>query len=141
MQHWRAIIARENGSIVSSNIAPATSTVSVVHKREFAWAYEGMPYFKPYEIFAPSTSNAVMTALLFFDINDTSSVANPNTKLSNPNQLFSFGSFNGGAWRCAYEVDSIGEASVFVYFGRVAKPYLSVAVAVGAAAFAYFGLA
>lgn len=141
LQHWRAIIARENGCIVSSNIAPATSTASVVHKREFAWAYEGMPYFKPYEIFAPNTSNAVMTALLFFDLNDKSSVGNPNTKLNNPNQLFSYGSFNGGAWRCAYEVDSIGEASVFVYFGRVAKPYLAVAVGVGAVAAAYFGLA
>ena len=53
MQHWRAIIARK----VSSNIAPATFTVSVVQNCTFAWAYEGMPYFKPYEIFAPKTSN------------------------------------------------------------------------------------
>jgi len=133
-------VAREKGCIVSSNIAPATSTASVVHKREFAWAYEGMPYFKPYEIFAPNSSNAVMTALLFFDLNDKSSAGNPNTKLNNPNQLFSYGSFNGGAWRCAYEVDSIGEASVFVYFGRVAKPYVSVVVGAGAVAAAYFGL-
>jgi len=137
MQHWRAIVARKNGSIVSSNIAPATSTASVVHKKEFAWAYEGMPYFRPYEIFAPETSNAVMTALLFSDLNDTKSVANPSTKLSNPNELFSSGSFNGGAWRCAYAVDSIGEASVFIYFGRVAKPYLAVVAAAGAAGAAY----
>lgn len=140
MQHWRAIIAREKGCIVSSNIAPATSTVSVVHKKEFAWAYEGMPYFKPYEIFAPDSSNAIMTALLFFDLNDPSSAGNPRTKLNNPNQLFSYGSFNGGAWRCAYEVDSIGEASVFVYFGRVAKPYVSIVVGVGAVVVAYLGL-
>jgi len=141
LQHWRAIIARSKGCIVSSNIAPATSTASVVHKKEFAWAYEGMPYFKPYEIFAPDSSNAIMTALLFFDLNDKSSVGNPNTKLKNPNELFSYGSFNGGAWRCAYEVDSIGEASVFVYFGRVAKPYAALVVGIGAVAAAYFGLA
>jgi len=61
--------------------------------------------------------------------------------LKNPNELFSYGSFNGGAWRCAYEVDSIGEASVFVYFGRVAKPYAAVVVGIGAVAAAYFGLA
>lgn len=137
MQHWRAIVARQQGSIVSSNIAPATSTVSVIHKREFAWAYEGMPYFRPYEIFAPETSNAVMTALLFSDLNDPESVANPKTKLSNPNQLFSYGSFNGGNWRCAYEVDSIGEASVLVYFGRVARPYVMGAAALGVAGAAY----
>lgn len=133
MQHWRAIIARSKGCIVSSNIAPATSTVSVVHNRTFAWAYEGMPYFKPYEIFAPETSNAVMSALLFFDLNDPSSAGNPKTKLDNPNQLFTWGSFNGGNWRCAYEVDSIGEASVLVYFGRLALPYVGVGLAAAAA--------
>lgn len=137
MQHWRAIIARSKGCIVSSNIAPSTSTVSVVHNRTFAWAYEGMPYFKPFEIFAPETSNAVMSALLFHDLNNAESSGNPKTQLSNPNQLFSFGSFHGGVWRCAYEVDSIGEASVFLYFFRVARPYFVTVSAVAAAAMAY----
>jgi hypothetical protein len=137
MQHWRAILARRSGCVVSSNIAPSTSTASVVSNRTFAWAYEGMPYFKPYEIFAPETSNAVMTALLMYDLNDTSSAGNPKNLHGNPNQLFSFGSFHGGVWRCAYEVDSIGEASVFLYFGRVAQPYV-VPVLAAAAGFAYY---
>lgn len=124
MQHWRAIIARSKGCIVSSNVAPSTSTASVVHNRTFAWAYEGMPYFKPFEIFAPETSNAVMSAILFYDLNETASSANPQTKFANPNQLFSYGSFHGGLWRCAYEVTSIGEASVLLYFSRVAAPYV-----------------
>lgn len=138
MQHWRAIIARSKGCVVSSNIAPSTSTASVVQNRTFAWAYEGMPYFKPYEIFAPETSNAVMSALLFYDLNDAQSAGNPRSILSNPNQLFSYGSFHGGVWRCAYEIDSIGEASVFLYFFRVARPYLVTFSAVAAAAAAYF---
>ena len=138
MQHWRAIIARSKGCIVSSNIAPATSTQSVVQNRTFAWAYEGMPYFKPYEIAAPETSNAVMSAILFSDLNNTKSVANPKTMLANPNQLFSYGSFNGGAWRCAYEVDSIGETSVLIYFSRIAAPYVAVVSVAGIAAAAKF---
>lgn len=133
MQHWRAIIARSKGCIVSTNIAPATSTLSVVQNRTFAWAYEGMPYFTPYEIFAPETSNAVMTAILFSDINDPKSVGNPKNKLNNPNQLFSYGSFHGGNWRCAYMVDSIGETSVLLYFSRVAGPYVAVVGVAGAA--------
>jgi hypothetical protein len=142
MQHWRAIVARSKGCIVSSNIAPSTSTPSVVSNRTFAWAYEGMPYFKPFEIFAPETSNAVMSAILFYDLNDPASPGNPKNKLSNPNQLFSFGAFHGGVWRCAYEVDSIGEASVLLYFSRLAKPYLYASGAAGAAAAAvYFGYA
>jgi hypothetical protein len=133
MQHWRAIIARNQGSIVSSNIAPSTSTVSVMQNRTFGWAYEGMPYFKPYEIAAPETSNAVMSAILFSDLNDSENASNPKVRLNNPNELFKYGSFNGGTWRCAYQVDSIGEASVLIYFLRVAKPYLAGAGVVGAA--------
>lgn len=124
MQHWRAVIARSKGCIVSSNIAPATSTKSVTQNRTFAWAYEGMPYFKPYEIFAPETSNAVMSAILFSDLNDPKRSSSPKTSLENPNQLFSEGSFHGGNWRCAYEVDSIGETSVLIYFSRIGAPYL-----------------
>lgn len=133
MQHWRAIIARSKGCIVSSNIAPATSTQSVVQNRTFAWAYEGMPYFTPYEISTPATSNAVMSAILVSDLNNPKSVSNPKTMLANPNQLFSYGSFNGGCWRCAYEVDSIGETSVLIYFSRVAAPYLAVVSVAGVA--------
>eukprot|EP00529_Nitzschia_sp_RCC80_P013865 CAMPEP_0113486298 /NCGR_PEP_ID=MMETSP0014_2-20120614/24925_1 /TAXON_ID=2857 /ORGANISM="Nitzschia sp." /LENGTH=755 /DNA_ID=CAMNT_0000379967 /DNA_START=161 /DNA_END=2428 /DNA_ORIENTATION=+ /assembly_acc=CAM_ASM_000159 len=136
MQHWRAVVARSKGCIVSSNIAPATSTKSVTQNRTFAWAYEGMPYFEPYEIFEPETSNAVMSAILFSDLNNPKSSGNPNTKLNNPNQLFSYGSFNGGNWRCAYMVDSIGETSVLIYFSRIAAPYVAAGsvVAVGIAA-------
>jgi hypothetical protein len=141
MQHWRASIARSKGCIVSSNVAPSTSTASVVHNRTFAWAYEGMPYFKPYEIFAPETSNAVMSAILFADLNDPSSAGNPKTVHANPNQLFSYGSFHGGVWRCAYEIDSIGEASVFLYFGRLAAPYVyGVTALVGAGVAVFFAV-
>lgn len=128
MQHWRAIIARSKGCTVSSNIAPSTSTVSVVSNRTFGWAYEGMPYFKPYEIFAPETSNAVMSAILFNDLNNPKSVANPKNKVSNPNQLFSYNSFHGGLWRAAYEVDSIGETSVLIYFYRASASYVAFVV-------------
>lgn len=141
MQHWRAIIARAEGHIVASNVAPSTSTASVTQNRTFAWAYEGMPYFTPYEIFAPETSKSVMIAILFHDLNNRKCVANPKTKLDNPNQLFSYGSFHGGVWRCAYEIDSIGECSVLLYFARVGKPYVlalgGLGMAMGAKYFGY----
>ncbi|KAL7567360.1 hypothetical protein ACA910_010256 [Epithemia clementina (nom. ined.)] len=145
LQHWRAIIALYKGHLVSSNIAPSTSTLSVVQNRTFAWAYEGMPYFRPYEIFAPETSNAVMSAILLTDLNTQNAKA-LSVGLVNPNQLFSTGAFHGGTWRCAYTIDSIGEASVFLYFGRLAAqsmkkdaPYLigAAAAVVGAI---YYGM-
>ena len=132
IQHWRAIVARErHGCTVSSNIAPSTSTLSVVSNRTFAWAYEGMPYFKPYEISHPATSKAVMLAILANDIRNAKSVANPKVKLDNPNQLFSSGSFHGGVWRSAYTVDSIGEVSVFIYFAKCALPFVGPLLGVG----------
>lgn len=138
MQHWRAIIAHSKGNIVSSNVAPSTSTASVVQNRTFAWAYEGMPYFTPYEIFAPETSKSVMIAILFNDLNNRKSVANPKNALANPNQLFASGSFHGGVWRCAYTIDSIGESSVLLYFSRVAAPYVLTLGGVGIAATAKY---
>jgi len=130
MQHWRAIIAHSMGCKVSSNVAPSTSTVSVVQNRTFAWAYEGIPHFKPHEVATPDVSNNVMSAILFYDLNDDESVANPKNPLDNPNSLFSYGSFNGGCWRCAYKMNSIGEASVLIYFGKLAMPYVITGLAV-----------
>ncbi len=74
LQHWRAIVAYENKHTVSSNIAPSTSTLSVVSNKTFAWAYAGMPYFKPYEIFVQDTTNALMAAVLMSDVTDKTSV-------------------------------------------------------------------
>lgn len=50
MQHWRAIVARNSGHAVSTNIAPSTATRSVVHNAQFAAAYGGMHHFKPMEV-------------------------------------------------------------------------------------------
>jgi len=128
MQHWRAMVARSQGCVVSSNIAPSTATASVVHNRQFAWAYDGMPYFQPLEIFQQETSNAVMSALLIHDIRNPNSIANPQRKLDNPLELFKENSFHGGIWRCGYTVGSIGEVSVLVHFAKVAIRFLLLAL-------------
>jgi hypothetical protein len=116
MQHWRAIDARSEGCTVSSHIAPSTATASVTSNRQFAWAYDGMPYFTPYEIPVQETSNAVMAALLIFDLRAKSTPANPDVQLKNPLELFKFNGFHGGLWRAAYTIDSIGEVSVLIHF-------------------------
>jgi len=124
LQHWRAIVARSQGCIVSSNVAPSTSTASVVSNKNFARAYNGMPFFKPFEIFQQDTSNAVMSSLLLFDLNSPNSAARPEKSLRNPLELFTSSSFHGGVWRAGYKMDSLGEVSVIVHFAKVAKPIL-----------------
>ena len=120
LQHWRAMLAFEAGHTVSSNIAPSTATLSVVSNRTFGWAYGGMPYFKPYEIFQQETTNGVMGAMLIYDATDKTSAANPANRtkygIDNTMELFKFNSVHGGVWRAAYTVNSIGEVSVLIHF-------------------------
>jgi len=129
MQHWRAIVARyDKQCSVSSHIAPSTSTASVVSNRQFAWAYDGMPFFQPIEIFTQETSNAVMCAILLHDLNNPKAVANPDVPLGNPLELFKHNSFHGGLWRAGYKLNSIGEVSVLVHFFKVLKVYILLAL-------------
>ncbi|CAE8585659.1 unnamed protein product [Polarella glacialis] len=127
LQHWRAIVSRNDGCVVSTNVAPATATVSVVSNKSFALAYKGMHYFKPMEIFQAETSNAVMSALLVNDLRNPGSAANPSTPLKNPMQLFAATSFHGGAYRCGYKFGTIGPAAAIAYLfnAYVVKGYLA----------------
>jgi len=124
MQHWRAIVGRSQGCVVSSHIAPSTSTASVTSNRSFAWAYDGMPFFRPYEIPVQDTSNAVMAALLIHDVRNKSAPSHPSFPLKNPLELFKYNSFHGGLWRSGYTVNTIGEVSVINHFLKVGRPAL-----------------
>jgi len=139
LQHWRCMLLRESGHIVSTNIAPSTATKSVVSNKSFAAAYGGMHHFKPMEVMYQETSNAVMGALLINDINNEESIANPKNKLSSPLELFAKGSFHGGIWRMAYKMDSIGVFSALAYYLSIYKVYLFLiaAVEVGFGAFIF----
>jgi len=124
MQHWRVIVARESGCIVSSNIAPSTATRSVVSNKQFAWAYDGMSFIKPYEVFEEGTSNAVMAALLINDLKNANGPAYPKYKLNNPLELFSYNGFHGGVWRAGYKFDTIGAVAVMIHFLKVGRPII-----------------
>jgi len=122
MQHWRAVIAFADGHVISSNIAPSTATKSVVHNAQFAAAYGGMHHFPPMEVMYQETSNAVMSCLLIHDVLNEDAAGNPNSKIAkgfrNPYELFSYGSFHGGVWRCSYKIDKIGIPSAISYYLR-----------------------
>lgn len=120
LQHWRAQLSYQAGCTVSSNVAPSTATLSVVSNRSFGWAYGGMPYFKPYEIFHQDTTNAMMASVLIADVTKKDAAANPANRerfrIRNTLEIFKFNSVHGGVWRAAYKVDSIGETSVLIHF-------------------------
>eukprot|EP00933_Yihiella_yeosuensis_P072746 TRINITY_DN81249_c0_g1_i1.p1 TRINITY_DN81249_c0_g1~~TRINITY_DN81249_c0_g1_i1.p1 ORF type:complete len:717 (-),score=150.13 TRINITY_DN81249_c0_g1_i1:219-2369(-) len=126
LQHWRSMLSRKAGCVVSTNIAPATATVSVVSNKSFALAYKGMHYFKPMEVFQGETSNAVMSALLVNDLRNTASASHPDTPLKNPICLMTGTAFHGGAWRSGYKFGTLGPSAAVAYIfnAYVVKTYL-----------------
>lgn len=108
MQKWRAIVTRDKGVMVSTNVAPPSSTSSVIKNRAFAAAYAGAHHYGT-EIFQPETTNAVMGALLVHDLRHPESVANPSVSLNNPLELFLEGANHGGVWRTSMQIRSVLE--------------------------------
>lgn len=102
VQRWRAMVSREEGHLTSANVAPATLTRSVVKNRVLAAAYRGASAFG-IEIFAGTTSRALMSALLVHDLRNPSAPANPAVELNHPYDLFTNGAAHGGLWRLPYE--------------------------------------
>mmetsp|Transcript_152119 Transcript_152119/g.276679 ORF Transcript_152119/g.276679 Transcript_152119/m.276679 type:complete len:787 (+) Transcript_152119:70-2430(+) len=126
LQHWRALVSRSKGCTVSSNVAPATATASVLSNALFALGYKGMSAFRPMEVTFQETSNSVMAALLIRDIRDPTAAANPKTPLKNPLCLFTDNAFHGGCWRTGLKFASIGAPSAigYLFFNFITTPYL-----------------
>lgn len=126
LQHWRAMVSRDAGSTVSSNVAPSTATASVLSNVLFALGYKGMSMFKPMEITYQETSNAVMASLLIRDIRDPSAAANPKTPLKNPLCLFTDNAFHGGCWRSAWKFSGVGAPALlgYAFTAFIVAPYL-----------------
>lgn len=106
LQRWRAVIAREAGTLASANVAPATRTRSVVKNKVLAAAYRGAHVFGV-EVFEPETSRALMAALLVHDLRAPGAAARPETNLDHPYDLFVDAAAHGGMWSAAYAPRSV----------------------------------
>jgi hypothetical protein len=95
------LVARAAGHKVSLNIAPSTTTTSVVKNPALAAGFAGADSFG-IEVFEPETTNALMAALWVRDLRDPTAAANPQTKLGHPFELFMDNACHGGLWRSAY---------------------------------------
>lgn len=95
VHRWRATSAREAGTVVSMNVAPATRTRSVVKNRALAAAYAGAHRFGV-EIFDPATSGALMATLLVHDLRAD------RVRWVHPWQDEAANAAHGGLWTSAY---------------------------------------
>ncbi|MEP7333007.1 MAG: hypothetical protein ABI692_13055 [Terracoccus sp.] len=96
LQRWRATSYRQEGGVVSLNVAPPTRTRSVVKNRVLAAAYAGAHRFG-IEVFEPGTANTLMAALLVHDLR-TGSPAQ-----AHPWQDEAHGAAHGGLWTSSYD--------------------------------------
>ncbi len=101
LQQWRAIVARAAGQVASINVAPSTSTASVLSNPALAAGFRGAKAFD-IEVFAPDTTNALMAALWVHDLRNPQSSAQPSAPLAHPLQLLVQGANHGGLWRVPY---------------------------------------
>jgi len=116
MQHWRSVVARADGHVVSTNVSPTTATVSVMLKPTIVAAIGGMHIFKPVEVMYQELSMTVMAALLIHDLKNPASAGQPSSKLGHPLCLLQKTSFNGGFWRCPYSMTTIAVPSAAYSF-------------------------
>ena len=106
LQRWRAVAAHADGTVVSANVAPATSTRSVTSNRVLAAAYAGARTFGV-EVFPPATSRVLMAALLVHDLRTG------GVDTAHPDDVFAAQAAHGGLWRLGYDLRSvIGIAAV-----------------------------
>jgi hypothetical protein len=101
LQQWRAIVARAAGQVASINVAPSTTTASVLSNPALAAGFRGAKAFD-IEVFEPDTTNALMAALWVHDLRNAQGKAHPAVTLAHPLQLLSEGANHGGLWRVPY---------------------------------------
>jgi hypothetical protein len=97
-QRWRAVVAAREGRAVSLNLAPATTTRSVMRNRVLAAAYAGARRFGV-EVFPPATTRVLMAALLVRDLHRLSPPVDPDAALAES-------AVHGGLWRVPYDLRS-----------------------------------
>lgn len=127
IQHWRAMLSLDAGHTVSSNVAPASTTQSVVKNRLLATALSAFYLIEPLDIFEPDTSNVLMTLLLLHDLHT------PVPIHKHPLMLFSTTSVHNGTWTCAYQLRTILEVLVIVQYAKKWIPTLGIAGAIAMA--------
>jgi hypothetical protein len=101
LQQWFAICTRARGQKTVINIAPSTTTHSVVKNPILKAAFSGADLFKV-ETFSPETTNAIMAALWVHDLNNPESATNPERSLEHPLELIMENANHGGLWHVPY---------------------------------------
>ena len=111
LQQWRALVARAEGHRVAFNVAPSTTTASVVSNPVLAAGFRGAKAFGV-EVFAPATTNALMAALWVHQLRT------PPRDFAHPLKLLVHTANHGGLWRLPYLPRSVLPMAALLGFVR-----------------------
>jgi hypothetical protein len=100
LQQWRALVARADGHRVAFNVAPSTTTASVVSNPLLAAGFRGAKAFGV-EVFAPATTNALMAAMWVQQLRSAP------RDFAHPLKLLVHTANHGGLWRLPYRPRSV----------------------------------
>jgi hypothetical protein len=95
LQQWRALVARADGHRIAFNVAPSTTTASVVSNPLLAAGFRGAKAFGV-EVFAPATTNALMAAMWVHQLRSAP------RDFAHPLKLLVHTANHGGLWRLPY---------------------------------------
>ncbi|MFN3304777.1 MAG: hypothetical protein ACK44A_13800 [Roseateles sp.] len=95
LQQWRALAARADGHRVAFNVAPSTTTASVVSNPLLAAGFRGAKAFDV-EVFEPATTNALMAAMWVHQLRTEA------RDFAHPLKLLVHTANHGGLWRLPY---------------------------------------
>lgn len=101
LQQWRATVARAEGRHAVMNIAPSTTTRSVVSNPALEAGFAGADLFNV-EVFAPETTNALMAALWVHELRYDKAASRAGNPLDHPGELFMDNAIHGGLWSVPY---------------------------------------
>lgn len=95
LQQWRATVVRADGQPVVFNVAPSTSTHSVIKHPALKAGFDGAHHFG-IEVFEPATTIALMAALWVHDLR------HPAPAFDHPLDALTHQANHGGLWRAGY---------------------------------------
>jgi len=111
LQQWRALVARADGHRIAFNVAPSTTTASVVSNPLLAAGFRGAKAFGV-EVFAPATTNALMAAMWVHQLRT------PVRDFAHPLKLLVHTANHGGLWRLPYRPRSVLPMAALLGFVR-----------------------